>query len=79
MKESFLYFREETLNILISFIYLKKFFSLASRYVGSKFPDQGLNLCPLCWKNGVLNTEPLKKLKHSQILFLLWSQAYFIK
>ena len=24
----------------------------------SQFPDQGLNLCPLQWKHGVLTTGP---------------------
>ena len=35
------------------FIYL---FGRAVQHVGSQFPDQGLNLCPLHWKHGVLTT-----------------------
>ena len=29
---------------------------LTSTYVGTQFPDQGLNPCPLSWKHGVLTT-----------------------
>ena len=32
------------------------FFGLTLRLVGSQFPDQGLNPCPLHWKCGVLTT-----------------------
>ena len=38
-------------TILLLFV-----FWLASRHVGSYFPDQGLNPHPLCWKCGVLST-----------------------
>ena len=34
------------------------FLATATRHVGSQFPDQGLNLCPLQWKCGVLTTGP---------------------
>ena len=34
------------------------FFFLAAPCVMRNFPDQGLNLCPLQWKRGVLTTGP---------------------
>ena len=34
------------------------FFSHAARHAGSQFSNQGLNLCPLPWKQGILTTRP---------------------
>ena len=39
-------------------------------HVGSQFPDQGLNPCPLHWEHGVLTTGPPGK---SLLLLLLLS------
>ena len=36
------------------------FFGLTMQHVGSSFPDQESNLCPLYWKLGVLTTRPPK-------------------
>ena len=36
--------------------FFKQFFFLAAWHIGSKFPDQGSNLCPLQWKCGALTT-----------------------
>ena len=33
----------------------------AVQHVGSQFPSQGSNLCPLQWKRGVLTTGPPRK------------------
>ena len=53
-------------------VFLKKvFFDRAARHVGSLFPYQGLNLCPLHWKGGVLTTGPPGK--SLSWLFLLLS------
>ena len=41
-----------------SFYFLNLVFGHAPRHVGSLFPDQGLNLCPLQWKRRVLTTGP---------------------
>ena len=43
---SFFFFEEEVL-----------YFILATHHVGSYFPDQGWNPCPLQWKGGVLTTS----------------------
>ena len=40
---------------------LSVFLFLAAQHVGSQFSDQGSNLHPLQWKNGILTTGPLGK------------------
>ena len=50
--------KEWDLSCLILRKKLKNFFGYAARHVGSQFPDQGLNPCPLHWKCGVLTTGP---------------------
>ena len=47
-------------NILL-FSLLFSFFGCAKQHVGSWFPDQGLNLCPPHWKNGVPTTGKASK------------------
>ena len=37
------------------------FFGHAARHMGSQFPDQGLNPCPLHWEHGVLTARPPEK------------------
>ena len=42
---------------------------------GSQFPSQGLNLCPLDWKHGVLTTDT----REVSVLFVLnhWGVVFF--
>ena len=43
-------------NISWEFLILLLLFRHTERHVGSYFPDQGKNLCPLQWKYGILTT-----------------------
>ena len=45
------------------------FFRRAARLVGSQFPDQGSNPCPLQWKHGVLTTGPPGNSLHISFFF----------
>ena len=47
---------KKTLEIGYFFLSLKKSFGCAPKRVGSKFPDQGLNLHPLHWKHRILTS-----------------------
>ena len=44
------------------------FFGHAMQHVGSYFPNQGSNLCPLQWKRGVLTTELPGKSPYSSLI-----------
>ena len=44
------------------------FFCCTTQHVGSQFPNQGLNLCPLHWKHRVLTTGPPEKSPSKHIL-----------
>ena len=48
----------------VSTVNLFFFFYLAAWHMRSLFPSQGLNLCPLHWKCGVLTTELPGKSQH---------------
>ena len=64
------YTKSIELYILFLFIYLFIYlFSCAVWHVGSYFPDQGSNLCPLQWERKVLTTGPLGK---SRIVHFKW-------
>ena len=57
-------------------------FILVTQHVGSCFPDQGMNPCPLQWTYGVLSTGPPEKSQSSEILsnaFILssWKELWF--
>ena len=56
------------LLLLLLFYLFIYFFGCTVRHLGSHFPDQGLNPCPVQWKHGVLTTGPPGK--SSTILFL---------
>ena len=43
------------------FILFFFFYHITAQHVGSEFPDQESNLCPLHWKHGVLTTGPSGK------------------
>ena len=47
------------------------FFFWSVRHAGSLFPDQGLNLCPLQWKYGVLPTGPSGNSLFVSLFYLL--------
>ena len=57
-----------------SSINISYFFFLTMLHVGSQFPNQGLNPCPLQWKHGVLITGPLGKSNNSYY-FCEWKQS----
>ena len=56
-----------------SFVFF--FFSNTEWHVGSQFPHQGSNLCPLQWKRGVLTIEPPGK----SLTVLIMRQAHPIQ
>ena len=45
-------------NKVFFFFFLSFFFCCPVQHVGSYFPYQGSNLCPLHWKRGLLTTGP---------------------
>ena len=47
-----------SLNFSPATFFLFLFFGCTIQQVGSYFPNQGLNLCPLHCKHGVLTTGP---------------------
>ena len=59
----------ELVTIYDQNLVLSLFFFLAAWHVGSYFPNQGSNPCPLQWKYGVLTTGPPGK---SLSRFLIW-------
>ena len=46
------------ISILMYFMHILFLVGCTARHVGSQFPNQGLNSCPLHWKHGVLTTVP---------------------
>ena len=48
-------------------------FGQTTRHVGSEFPNQGLNPCPLHWKRRILTTGLPRKptISHSKSLYWL--------
>ena len=45
-----------------------KKYTYTEGHMGSKFPEQAMNLSPVLWKHGVLTTGPPEKSQESPVL-----------
>ena len=73
----FVFFLSVTLFFIFIF-YLKNYFGLTACHVGSWFPDQGLNPCPLQWKLRVLTTVPPGKFLQPFSWHIFFSSSSFL-
>ena len=57
--------------VFVCLLFLFLFFDSTMQLVGSQFPNQGSNPCPVQWKCGVLTTEPPANSLFLASLFLI--------